>query len=54
MDEIISTGKILRSHCQPRVGVSDGKYRNRRAGVPDRNGGTETGEWTKSHTIIYE
>ncbi|PNF17880.1 hypothetical protein B7P43_G02246 [Cryptotermes secundus] len=23
MEEIISTGKILRSHCQPKVGVSD-------------------------------
>lgn len=39
----MSTGKILRSHCQPRVGVSDGKYRNPEGevpGVPVRNAGT--------------
>jgi hypothetical protein len=28
MEEIISTGKILRSHCQPKVGVTDGKYQS--------------------------
>jgi hypothetical protein len=25
MEEIISTAKVLRNHCQPQVGVSDGK-----------------------------
>jgi hypothetical protein len=33
MEEILSTGKILRSHCQPKVGVTDGEYQSSRAQV---------------------
>jgi hypothetical protein len=34
MDEIMATGKILRSHCQPKTGVTDGKYQSSWAEVP--------------------
>jgi hypothetical protein len=42
MEEIISTGKILRSHCQPKVGVSDGKYQRFQSAGNERKAGTET------------